>query len=63
VTLLGRSRASAGGRLIMNEHRNRAGLHGPAAMRSELDRCFEECFFTWMPPRSGFRYVGERPSR
>ena len=52
-----------GGLLILNEHRNRAGLHGFAAMRSELGRCFEERFFAWMPHRSGFRYVGERPSR
>jgi SAM-dependent methyltransferase len=26
-----------------------AGLHTSAAIRSELDRCFEERFFAWMP--------------
>jgi 2-polyprenyl-3-methyl-5-hydroxy-6-metoxy-1,4-benzoquinol methylase len=62
-----------GGRLILNEHAwdrfdeptswaaDHTGLDGFAAMRSELGRCFEERFFAIQA--TGFRYVGERPSR
>jgi SAM-dependent methyltransferase len=35
------------------EHR---GLHGYAALREELDRCFEEVFFQWQPYL--YRYLG-----
>jgi SAM-dependent methyltransferase len=35
------------------EHR---GLHGYAALREELDRCFEEVFFEWQPYL--YRYLG-----
>ena len=67
------------GPLILNEHawdrldpmtpeweEEHAGLHGYAAMRTELDPRFEERFFEWRPypvdgeevPGLGFRYVG-----
>jgi SAM-dependent methyltransferase len=35
------------------EHR---GLHGYAALRDELDRCFDEVFFAWEPYL--YRYLG-----
>lgn len=67
------------GPLILNEHawdrlepmtpeweEEHAGLHGYEAMRTELDKRFEERFFEWRPyridgeevPGLGFRYVG-----
>jgi SAM-dependent methyltransferase len=67
------------GPLILNEHawdrlqpmtreweEEHAGLHGYAAMRTELDSRFEERYFEWRPypvdgeevPGLGFRYVG-----
>jgi len=68
-----------GGALILNEHawdrldpmtpeweEEHAGLHGYDAMRSALDRRFQEELFEWRPypvdgdevPGLGFRYVG-----
>jgi SAM-dependent methyltransferase len=76
---LGKLAGMLHGPLILNEHawdrlepmtaeweEEHAGLHGYAAMRTELDERFEERFFEWRPypvdgkevPGLGFRYVG-----